>query len=213
MLYLMDCQSASPRLLCCPVPVQQASVENCSAVGTAFWLLGVSSRMIGVSKAEVLHLLLSWGLPGCPPPQELALLWTEWPVHPILVLLHLSAGWRTTWLTQCPWHVVHVLEQTHKPWRSQNQSLPTEHLSSSNVFREEGEEGSMWAVWCGELRGAARWKRLDKLQAPPSGWAGPVSCAVFVRGCAYILYLVRSEKAKLIQRMGVKVWHAEKSVI
>lgn len=72
----------------------------------------------------------------------------------------------------------------------------------------------MWAMWYGELRGAAwlempdgaAWLEMpDELQAPPSAWAGPVSCAVFVRGCAYILYLVRSDKAKLIQRMGVKV--------
>lgn len=73
------------------------------------------------------------------------------------------------------------------------------------MFGEEGEEGSMWAVWCGELRGAARLERPDELQAPPSAWAGPVSCAVFVRGCAYILYLIKSDKAKLIQRMGVEV--------
>lgn len=63
----------------------------------------------------------------------------------------------------------------------------------------------MWAVWCGELRGAAWLERPDELQAPPSAWAGPVSCAVFVRGCAYILYLIKSDKAKLIQRMGVEV--------
>ena len=52
----------------------------------------------------------------------------------------------------------------------------------------------MWAMWYGELRGAAWLETPDELQAPPSAWAGPVSCAVFVRGCAYILYLVRRDR-------------------